>query len=151
MATMLQAVNRFGPKVVYGSPVKIDELADLMARSSGLNANAAQMALAELKDAILFYLKRGSPVVIPGLGRFKSTMGRDGELRLHFVPERRFTAAACNADTFRGKTARTETATWTDEEYKAAWDAEFPDDPLVLPAGRGTGTGEGPLSSQAAD
>lgn len=83
MAKMVQAVQKFGPKVVYGPTAKIDELAGWMARSSGLNPHAARMALGELSDAILFYLRRGSPVTLPGLGRFRVTVGRFGELRMH--------------------------------------------------------------------
>ena len=134
MAKMVQAVQKFGPKVVYGPTAKIDELAGWMARSSGLNPHAARMALGELSDAILFYLRRGSPVTLPGLGRFRVTVGRFGELSMHILPERAFLRDVRDARRYVGFRENLDRAVWTDADYKTAWDTEFPDDPLELTA-----------------
>lgn len=134
MAKMIQAVNKLGPKIVYGPPAKIGELAGWMARSSGLNPNAGRMALGELSDAMLFYLRRGSSVILPGLGRFRITMARDGTLRLRILPERSFLVDVRDTRHFVGKSTNPEREKWTDAEYKAAWDELFPDDPLEIPA-----------------
>lgn len=134
MAKMVQAVQKFGPKVVYGPTAKIDELAGWMARSSGLNPNGSRMALGELSDAMLFYLRRGSSVILPGLGLFRITLARGGKLRLRIVPERSFLVDVRDTRHFVGKKSNPEREKWTDAEYKAAWDELFPDDPLELPA-----------------
>jgi len=134
VAKMIQAVQKLGPKVVYGPPAKIGELAGWMARSSGLNPNAGRMALGELSDAMLFYLRRGSSVILPGLGRFRLTLARDGKLHLRIMPERSFLVDVRDTRHFVGKKLNPEREKWTNAEYKAAWDELFPDDPLELPA-----------------
>ena len=55
MATLIQAVGRYGPRTVQGPHAEIDELCAWMARSSGLNPNNAKQAFAELGDALVFY------------------------------------------------------------------------------------------------
>ena len=136
MATLIQAVGRYGPRAVQGPHAEIDELCAWMARSSGLNANNAKQAFAELGDALVFYLRRGGPVVIPGLGRLRLSMDRYGDLRLNFVAEKDLLLKVLDKKSFNGLVANPEAGNWTDEQYKAAWDADFPDDPLVLPPPR---------------
>ncbi|MBK7782392.1 MAG: hypothetical protein IPJ58_16775 [Ardenticatenia bacterium] len=84
------------------------------------------MALGELSDAILFYLRRGSPVTLPGLGRFRVTVGRFGELRMHILPERAFLRDVRDARRYVGFRENLDRALWTDADYKTAWDTEFP-------------------------
>lgn len=136
MATLIQAVGRYGPRVTQGPHAEIDELCAWMARSSGLNANNAKQAFAELGDALVFYLRRGGPVVIPGLGRLRLSMDRYGDLRLNFVAEKDLLLKVLDKKSFNGLVANPEAGNWTDEQYKAAWDADFPDDPLELPPPR---------------
>jgi len=107
-----------------------------MARSSGLNANAARMTLAELGDAVAFHLRLGSPVVVPGLGRLRLTMDRRGELQLKEVAEKALLGQVLNRGAFKGQVEGKERADWADVRYKGTWDAEFPKDPPVVPVAR---------------
>lgn len=136
MAKLFQAVSRYGPRVDQGGNVQLRELCDWMARSSGLNPNGARMALGEVGDGVAFYLRLGSPVVLPGLGRLRLTADRYGELRLNFVADKGLLLQVLNKQKFSGTMINAPAGHWTDAQYKEAWDAEFPDDPLELPAPR---------------
>jgi hypothetical protein len=88
MAHLIQAVRAYGPQLAYGRTAGPDQLAEWLSRSSGLNRNAVRMVLSELSEAVLFYVSMGTPVYLPGIGRFRATIGQDGELRIHLLPER---------------------------------------------------------------
>jgi hypothetical protein len=134
MARLLRAVARYGPRVEDGSKVGLPELSSQISASSELDKNVAAMAITELSSALGSLLKQGTPVVIPGMGRLRLTVDRYGELRLNFVADKELREQVQDPDSFAGSIQRAEAAGWTDADYKTAWDAEFPDDPLELPA-----------------
>lgn len=133
MARLVQAVGRYGPRVVDGPHARPKDLAEWMA-VSGLNSNVAKMVIGELGNAIRFHLLRGSPVVIPGVGRLRVTVSQDVEPRLRFAPDRGLVRDVQQRGNFTGRVANAERAGWSHAEYKALWDAEFPDDPLQIPS-----------------
>jgi len=136
MASFIQAITTYGPKAIVGPTAGIDEVAVWLARSSGLNPHAVRMTLGEMSDAIQFFAGMGRPVHLPGIGRFRVSVGRDGERRLNLMPERSLVATVNGRGAFRGEIANGERIGWTDEQYKELWDAEHPADPLELPARR---------------
>jgi hypothetical protein len=135
MASYMQAVSRYGPRVIQGPHALEDELVAWMATDAGANPHAVRLVLGQLGRVLRFYLRRGSPVVLPGVGRFRMTMGRDQELRVHCTVDKDLRQDLKDRRSFVGRTEHTERARWTPAQYKARWDAEFPDDPLQLPAG----------------
>jgi len=132
MARMIQAIRRYGPRPAYGTTVDLDQLAKWLARSSGLNQHAVRMTLGELHDAILFFAGVGAPVSIDGLARFRPTLSRDGTLRVRVAPSQELVTALRMRGGFAGDVINPERIGWTDAQYKALWDAEFPDDPLEI-------------------
>lgn len=132
MARLVQAVGRYGPRVIDGPHARTKDLAEWMA-VSGLNSNVAKMVIGELGNAIRFHLLRGSPVVLPGVGRLRVTVSQDVEPRLRFAPDRGLVRDVQNRGNFTGRVANAERAGYSHAEYKALWDAEFPDDPLQIP------------------
>ena len=134
MASYMQAVGRYGPRVVQGPHAMEDELVAWMATDASANPHVVRMVLGQLGRVLRFYLRRGSPVVLPGVGRFRLTMGKDQELRLNFSLDKDLRKDLRDRRAFVGRTEFTERTRWTPDQYKARWDAEFPDDPLELPA-----------------
>lgn len=136
MAKLIQAVGRFGPRLVAAEPVEARELTRWMAAGTGMSVHVARMLLAQLADALLYFLRRGSAVRVPGIGRLRVIMARDGTLRLHLVPDKRLLLAMQDREHLTATLEHPERIGWTDAEYKAHWDAEFPDDPLEIPPPR---------------
>jgi len=92
----------------------------------------ADAPLGELHDAILFFAGVGSPVSIDGLARFRPTLSRHGALRVRVVPSHELVGGLRLRGGFAGHVINPERIGWTDAQYKALWDAEFPDDPLEI-------------------
>jgi hypothetical protein len=103
MAKLIQAIARYGPKVIQDRHARIDDLAERMAKDVGVNRNVTRV-----------------------------TVGREMDLRLHLVPEPAFRAKVEDVAQFKGRLANAGRGGWTDAQYKAAWDEEFPGDPLEV-------------------
>ncbi len=133
MASIVTAVSAFGPRLRQRSPARTKELGEWISRSSGLNSNQVQLALGELSDAVIFYLAKGMPVSIDGLGRVVVTVSRRGDRRVRMIPAGRLKKWIGDNAYFNASVDNEDRIGWTDAEYKAAWDAAHPDNPLIIP------------------
>lgn len=132
MAKIVQAVRRHGPKLERMGTIEIDSLVDYMARSTGLNRGEVLMVLAEISDAILFFNRRGESVKLPDIGTFSPGMDRQGNLRTNFMADVRLKRQMSDRGQYNGRILNKNRIGWTDEEYKALWDDENPDDQLEI-------------------
>ncbi len=132
MAKIVQAVRKYGPKLERPSTVEIDELVEWMARRTGLNKSEVIAVLAELHDGLLFFNRAGRAVKLPDIGTFSPGIDRHGGLRLHFRPAVRLRNEFANGDKYYGRIKNKPRIGWSDEAYKALWDAEHPDDALDI-------------------
>jgi nucleoid DNA-binding protein len=70
MATRIEAIAKYRPKVDLARTVTLFELAEYIAGRTGLNRGEIQNVLAELNEAVIFFGRQGSSVKIDGLGTF---------------------------------------------------------------------------------
>lgn len=134
MAILFEAIAQLGPKLVYNQTARLDDIADYLAVRSGLNKSEVSMVLQELNAAILFYNKVGTPVYLQDVGRFAPTISRRGLFRVKYQPDVRLRNGINSPGAYRGRVRNAGNIGITNEEYKVIWDADHPDDPLVLPA-----------------
>ena len=90
------------------------------------------MVLAELHDTILFFNRQGRAVKLPDIGTFSPGMDRQGNLRTNFQAAVRLKKQMSDRDKYWGRILNKSRIGWSDEAYKALWDAENPDDPLAV-------------------
>lgn len=133
MAKLVQAVVRYGPKVVRPRALRDHELAEWMAGRTGLTRAQVAAVLYELSAAISFFNRAGMTLRLAGVGTFRPTVRNSGRMRIRYnmAPELRREINATGA--FAGEIANRENIGVDPAGYKALWDAEFPDDPVVLP------------------
>jgi hypothetical protein len=70
MAKLIEALRKFGPKVKLNATLPDEDLADWIAMRTSLMPNEVTMTLQELKAAILYFNQHGTPIKLPGLGKF---------------------------------------------------------------------------------
>lgn len=133
MATILQAVNQYGPKAALKPTAQLEKLAEWMAMRTGVNKSEALMIFQESSEAILYFCKDGQPVKIPGVGTFTPSINRHGDLLIHFRADVALKNGINTPSAYGGVIANKERIGWTNEQYKEAWDADHPDDPLEIP------------------
>ncbi|MCB8985595.1 MAG: hypothetical protein H6659_17345 [Ardenticatenaceae bacterium] len=131
MANLLQAVNAYGPKLDLNKTAQLDRVVAWMSSRTGVNKSEVMMVLQELHEALIFFASEGTPVKLPGVGTFTPTMNRKGEIRIAFRPDAALKKALRDGDDFVGRMKNKSAASLTNEDLKAKWDAEHPDDPLV--------------------
>ncbi len=59
MASKIQAINAYRPKLKLGRTATTDELVEFIARSTGLNESGVRQVLLELRDTAIFFNKQG--------------------------------------------------------------------------------------------
>lgn len=153
MAHLIQAILRYGPRLVLGPAVDPAVLARWLADGGGLDHAAVQGAIRDLHVAVEHFTGLGRPVMVPGIGCFRPTIGRDGRRRLVLVPAPELTRSLDRPGRPIGAILNRDRAAWTDADYKRAWDHDHPDDPLALDEACGAGdegdSGSGPRAGDA--
>jgi nucleoid DNA-binding protein len=133
MASILQATNYFGPKLELRSTAQLEKLAEWMAMRTGLNKSEVLMVLQEMSDAILNFNKEGTPVKFPGVGTFTPSINRNGEFSINFRADMALKNGMNTPNAYSGTIRNKANSGIDNAALKALWDAEFPDDPLVIP------------------
>lgn len=132
MANILQAVNAYGPKLDLNKTAQLDQVVAWMSSRTGVNKSEVLMIMQELHEGILFFNGQGTPVKIPGVGTFTPGINRHGEMKINFRPDVALKKGINNADAYVGRMANKSAAGLTNEELRALWDADHPDDPLKI-------------------
>jgi hypothetical protein len=132
MARLVQAVAKYGPRVIRDSTVELDALARWMAHGTNISAGQITMLLMELHDAIVTFNAGGQAVKLPGLGTFGTSVDRHGRLAVTFYTDPQL-RRKLNARGTGGLVIQNRRNIGLDDAgYKALWDAEHPDDPVEL-------------------
>ena len=72
------------------------------------------------------------PVRLPGLGRVRASIGRDGDFRVNTSADRAVVEALNAPGTYKGKTRNRANIGLDNAGFKALCDADPPDEPLEL-------------------
>ena len=77
MAKLIQAVSRYGPRLEKLQTVSIEDIAESIARRTGLNISEIMMMIQETSEVILEFNRDGRPVRFPGVGIFTPSIKRE--------------------------------------------------------------------------
>ena len=135
MATILQAVIQYGPRLEFQPTTSLEDVATWVSMRTSINKSEVTMVLSEISEAILFYNLMGSPVKLNGVGTFSPSMDRGGMLNINFRPDMALKKGINNHGGYRGIVQNKARAGLTNEELKQLWDTDHPEDPLNIPAG----------------
>ncbi len=136
MAYLVTALKILGPQLVYGRTIELEELAEWTAGRSGLTDEEVERVLVALRSAVIHYCRGGAAVRLPGLGRFRPSIDPAGRIRMRIVPDASLSRALRNPKAYRGEIRNRANMGLSDADLKRLWDAEHPEDPLVLPLRR---------------
>jgi len=132
MAKLIQAIQKFGPKLRLNNMVSQSDLAEWIAMRTGQTAGEVALMLIELAAAVLYFNRRGTPVKLAGLGVFAPTISRDGKYRIKVRTDPKLIKGINADDSFNGRVSNRDTIGLDNDGFKVLWDAEFPGDPLEL-------------------
>jgi hypothetical protein len=112
--------------------VELQQMVIWMSSRTGLNKSEVMMVLQELHEGILFFNGQGMPVKLPGVGIFSPGINRLGTYKINFRADAELKKGINSAHGYQGRMQNKGRAGLTNEEYKALWDADNPEDPLEI-------------------
>ena len=130
MATLLQAIQAYGPKLTLNQTAGLDKIVEWMSSRTGLNKSEVMMVLQELSEGILFFNRQGTPVKLPGVGTFTPSINRKGTYKVNFRADQALKKGMNAPGAYDGRMQNRGNIGLSNEELKALWDADHPDDPL---------------------
>ena len=130
MAKLIQAYGRYGPRIELGTTAGHEEIAAYIAESTGLDRREIRMVLGKLQDATLHYARQGRGVKLEGIARLWPTVNAKGVLSLGRRVDGELVEALNEMDLFKARIEHYERRTWEAQDYRNAWNEEFPDDPI---------------------
>ena len=132
MATLLQEIATYRPRIVNSRTMELDELADHLAVGTLVTAPLARMVLEELGRQALLQGRAGIKIRLPGIGLISQDLRMDGTPFPLIRLDKELRSGLADRDAFRADIKNREMIGVPLEAYKARWDAEHPDDPVVL-------------------
>ena len=131
MASKIQAINTYRPRIKLGKRAGTDDLVAFIARSTGLNEGTISQVLIELRDATLFYNLQGQPVYLEGLGTYTPTISLDGSFGVGHRAEMKLKNGLNSQGAFGGEIRNREFIGQTSDDLVALWNTDHPDDPVT--------------------
>ena len=128
MASRIEAINVYRPKVKLGSTAGTDELVDFIARSTGLNESGVRQVLLELRDAAIFFNRQGRSVKFEGLGTYGPSIDLNGKLRISHRADSALPKALNAGGAYRGDIVNKDNIGKTSDELVVMWNADNPGD-----------------------
>lgn len=130
MANLLEAIRDFGPKLKLNKTLTMRDLAAFIAMRTAVNENQVVLVLQELKFAIIYFIRQGTPINLPGLGRFAPSISREGKYRVNVRVDKDLRDELNEKNAYAGRLEHPEHIGLDNDGYKNLWDAENPSDPL---------------------
>ena len=131
MASKIQAINTYRPKIQRGKRAGTDELVAFIARSTGLNEGTISQVLIELRDATLFYNLQGQPVYLEGLGTYTPKVDLDGTFGVGHRADMKLKNGLNSPGAFSGEIINRENIGKVGDDLVAMWNEDHPDDQVV--------------------
>jgi len=132
MARLIQAMQKYGPKVERSRTAPPEHVAGWLARGTGLNVSQVEMVLRELHEAVLYFNKIGTPVKLSGLGTFAVSVDRHGRRRIGLRADMGLRRGMNGEHASLLPLRNADNIGIDNAAFKTLWDAEHPDDPLEI-------------------
>lgn len=130
MASKIQAINSYRPRIDQGNTVQKAEYTRILARATTLNEGTVDSVIKETRDLIIQFGREGRAIKIEGIGVFTPTIGLDGSFDISVRPDNALIEGLNVPKTFSGSILNSENIGKTPDELVAKWNTEHSDDPV---------------------
>jgi nucleoid DNA-binding protein len=130
MATIMNAIQAYSPRILLGKIVSRKELVHYIAGRTGFNKGTIFNLLMEYQEAICFFNKAGRPVKLEGLGIFSPGIDKDGILRVNHRPDKELTIELNAKGAFEGDIKNKDMIGKSSDDFIVRWNEEHPNDKI---------------------
>jgi hypothetical protein len=131
MASIRDALRTYAPSLDLEEPVKADEVAAYLVEQTGLDGDVIQQVLGALPEMVFWFLVRGRPIELPGVGQIHPTIGLDGKIRASIDTEKALVDRMSEPDAYRAGVKRRESIGVPLPRLAQMWDSTHPSDPVT--------------------
>lgn len=131
MASRIQAIRQYRPRLKRRRRIEPEEFAEYVAIISSLNEGEVRHALADISRALVSLLRSGQSVRLEGLGLIMPSIDTRGNFVVRLKPDRKLRLDIRNKQDFSGEVINRQHIGKSGDQLVALWDAEHPDDPVV--------------------
>jgi hypothetical protein len=129
MASKIQAVGAYCPRIKLGKTASLEQLVKYIADRTGLNEGTISIVLKELRDAIIFFALQGRGAKIDGLGTYLPKIKLDGRFDVSHRLDTTIRNGLNTPGAFSGEVANRDNIGKTTDDLVALWNEAHPDDP----------------------
>jgi nucleoid DNA-binding protein len=130
MASRISALNHYRPQIEYGETADWREVADHIARHTGLSPVDVIRVLLELQAAMIYFLSHGRGVKLEGLGTYLPNINYQGVFDVAHRLDRQLKKALNIKRAFRGRIRNKKNIGMSADEVYARWNSEHIENPV---------------------
>lgn len=131
MAKLIQAFAVYGPKIDLADAAEPQRFMELITQRTTLSVGVVKNVQESEVETLIGLLKEGRPVHT-GVAIFRPTIDQEGNLSVSVRVDKRIIAALNTPGAFIGNIKNNENIGKTTQEIVTLWNAEHPDDVIVL-------------------
>ena len=128
MANIRDAMAVYAPEVDLGDPVPLEEAVAFLQAKSGVEQEKVHAVLGALVELAHWYLLRGRPLPLPGIGNLIPTVALDGKFGAAVQIDPAFTERMGGPDAYRAGINRRENIGVPLRRLLQMWNSSHPDD-----------------------
>lgn len=130
MASVYDLIQQYRPELELEEPVSADEAIDYLAENGDLDPELVRKVFAAVPDMLFWFLVRGRPVELPGIGEVRPTIELDGTIRAALKVDPALVERMSEDDAYRAGINRKENIGVSLERLAQMWNSTHPDDPV---------------------
>jgi hypothetical protein len=131
MASIRDAIHAYAPDLELETPVTADEVVAYLSEQTGLEQDVVKQVLGALPDTAFWFLVRGRPVELAGIGHIKPAIGLDGRILAAIDTDEAFIGRMSEPDAYRAGIKRRENIGVPLPRLAQMWNATHPSDPIT--------------------
>jgi hypothetical protein len=131
MASVYDLIQQYRPELELEEPVPAEEAIEYMAENGDMDPDTIRKVLDAVPEMLFWFLVRGRPVELPGLGEIRPTVELNGTIRAALKADPSLVDRMSEEDAYRAGINRKENIGVSLERLAQMWDSTHPDDPVT--------------------
>lgn len=131
MASIRDAIQAYSPQLDLEAPVPSDEVVSHLSEKTGLESDVIKQVLGAMPEMAFWFLVRGRPIELDGIGHLKPMIGLDGKIGAAIDTDESLAAKMSEPDAYRAGITRRESIGVPLRRLAQMWDSTHPSDPVT--------------------
>jgi hypothetical protein len=130
MASKIQAIGAYRPRIEQGNTVQKPELLRAASRATGIVEGTLDLGIKELRDQIIEFCRAGRAVKVEGLGTWTPNLRMDGSLDIQYRADNALVNGLNVPGVFSGTILNPDNIGKSGNDLVELWNAEHSEDPV---------------------